>query len=161
VEKLQEDRLCKLAILFATSKINIKTKVLFLFQLNWLWGFGCLKNQRPLRSANFKNIFLPETRFYRIRPSLCYCGYRWPPIGNWAGTLAMPELLIYLKLTTNRLNKWTLQLKGAGENPLIQTADAWPQYCALPFKRNMCAVWKPMYHLGANPFTRGTIPALP
>ncbi|MCP4975211.1 MAG: YdiU family protein [Maribacter sp.] len=99
------------------------------------------------KSESFLKVFtgnevLPTTKPY----ALCYGGHQF---GNWAGQLGDGRAINLCEVEHNN-ERWTLQLKGAGETPYSRTADGLAVLRS-SIREYLCS--EAMYHLGI-PTTR-------
>jgi len=87
------------------------------------------------------NVY-PETQPY----AMAYAGHQF---GNWAGQLGDGRAINLFEILHNN-QRWTLQLKGAGETPYSRTADGFAVLRS-SIREHLCS--EAMYHLGV-PTTR-------
>jgi len=78
---------------------------------------------------------------------MCYGGHQF---GNWAGQLGDGRAMILGDVINNKGERWTLQLKGAGETPYSRTADGLAVLRS-SIREFLCS--EAMFHLGV-PTTR-------
>ena len=87
------------------------------------------------------NVY-PETQPY----AMAYAGHQF---GNWAGQLGDGRAINLFEILHDN-QRWTLQLKGAGETPYSRTADGFAVLRS-SIREHLCS--EAMYHLGV-PTTR-------
>jgi serine/tyrosine/threonine adenylyltransferase len=88
------------------------------------------------------NTVYPDTKPY----AMAYAGHQF---GNWAGQLGDGRAINLFEILHNN-QRWTLQLKGAGETPYSRTADGFAVLRS-SIREHLCS--EAMYHLGV-PTTR-------
>lgn len=104
-------------------------------------------SQAETQSLDFLNlvsgsVVYPETQPY----AMAYAGHQF---GNWAGQLGDGRAINLFEILHNN-QRWTLQLKGAGETPYSRTADGFAVLRS-SIREHLCS--EAMYYLGV-PTTR-------
>ena len=110
-------------------------------------------SEADLKSSSFLSIFSGNKIIKNSNPyAMCYGGHQF---GNWAGQLGDGRAINLGEVVHNQ-QRWTLQLKGAGETPYSRTADGLAVLRS-SIREYLCS--EAMYHLGV-PTTRALSIAL-
>lgn len=105
------------------------------------------------QTDKFLKVFTGNTVLANTNPyAMCYGGHQF---GNWAGQLGDGRAINLTEVEHNN-NRWTLQLKGAGETPYSRTADGLAVLRS-SIREYLCS--EAMYYLGV-PTTRAMSLAL-
>jgi len=100
-----------------------------------------------IKSDEFVNVFTGNKIIENTTPyAMCYGGHQF---GNWAGQLGDGRAINLTEVEHDN-QKWTLQLKGAGETPYSRTADGLAVLRS-SVREYLCS--EAMFHLGV-PTTR-------
>ncbi|MDQ7001570.1 MAG: YdiU family protein, partial [Ghiorsea sp.] len=99
-------------------------------------------------SDTFTQVFSGNALLDGMKPyALCYGGHQF---GNWAGQLGDGRAINLVDVVNSKGERWTLQLKGAGETPYSRTADGLAVLRS-SVREFLCS--EAMFHLGV-PTTR-------
>lgn len=99
-------------------------------------------------TTSFTDIFTGNTLLPGMNPfSMCYGGHQF---GSWAGQLGDGRAINLGEIINNRNQRWTMQLKGAGETPYSRNADGLAVLRS-SIREFLCS--EAMHHLGI-PTTR-------
>ena len=100
------------------------------------------------RSDLFTQVFSGNALLEGMKPyAMCYGGHQF---GNWAGQLGDGRAINLGDVINSKGERWTLQLKGAGETPYSRTADGLAVLRS-SVREFLCS--EAMFHLGV-PTTR-------
>jgi uncharacterized protein YdiU (UPF0061 family) len=104
-------------------------------------------SQAETQSLDFLNLVSGSAVYPDSKPyAMAYAGHQF---GNWAGQLGDGRAINLFEILHNN-QRWTLQLKGAGETPYSRTADGFAVLRS-SIREHLCS--EAMYHLGV-PTTR-------
>jgi serine/tyrosine/threonine adenylyltransferase len=104
-------------------------------------------SQAETQSLDFLNLVSGSTVYPDTKPyAMAYAGHQF---GNWAGQLGDGRAINLFEMLHNN-QRWTLQLKGAGETPYSRTADGFAVLRS-SIREHLCS--EAMYYLGV-PTTR-------
>ncbi len=105
-------------------------------------------SEEDCRSDLFAQVFSGNALIDGMKPyAMCYGGHQF---GNWAGQLGDGRAINLGDVTNSKGERWTLQLKGAGETPYSRTADGLAVLRS-SVREFLCS--EAMFHLGV-PTTR-------
>ena len=104
-------------------------------------------SQAETQSLDFLNLVSGSSVYLDSKPyAMAYAGHQF---GNWAGQLGDGRAINLFEILHNN-QRWTLQLKGAGETPYSRTADGFAVLRS-SIREHLCS--EAMYYLGV-PTTR-------
>ena len=104
-------------------------------------------SQAETQSLDFLNLVSGSSVYPDSKPyAMAYAGHQF---GNWAGQLGDGRAINLFEMLNNN-QRWTLQLKGAGETPYSRTADGFAVLRS-SIREHLCS--EAMYYLGV-PTTR-------
>ena len=104
-------------------------------------------SQAETQSLDFLNLVSGSSVYPDSKPyAMAYAGHQF---GNWAGQLGDGRAINLFEILHNN-QRWTLQLKGAGETPYSRTADGFAVLRS-SIREHLCS--EAMYYLGV-PTTR-------
>jgi serine/tyrosine/threonine adenylyltransferase len=104
-------------------------------------------SEAEARSLDFLNLVSGSSVYPETQPyAMAYAGHQF---GNWAGQLGDGRAINLFEILENN-QRWTLQLKGAGETPYSRTADGFAVLRS-SIREHLCS--EAMYYLGV-PTTR-------
>ena len=104
-------------------------------------------SQAETQSLDFLNLVSGSSVYPDSKPyAMAYAGHQF---GNWAGQLGDGRAINLFEILNNN-QRWTLQLKGAGETPYSRTADGFAVLRS-SIREHLCS--EAMYYLGV-PTTR-------
>jgi uncharacterized protein YdiU (UPF0061 family) len=104
-------------------------------------------SEAEARSLDFLNLVSGSSVYPETKPyAMAYAGHQF---GNWAGQLGDGRAINLFEILNNN-QRWTLQLKGAGETPYSRTADGFAVLRS-SIREHLCS--EAMYYLGV-PTTR-------
>lgn len=104
-------------------------------------------SQAETQSLDFLNLVSGSSVYPDSKPyAMAYAGHQF---GNWAGQLGDGRAINLFEILHNN-QRWTLQLKGAGETPYSRTADGFAVLRS-SVREHLCS--EAMYYLGV-PTTR-------
>ena len=105
-------------------------------------------SEEDCRSDLFTQVFSGNALLDDMKPyAMCYGGHQF---GNWAGQLGDGRAIVLGDVINNNGERWTLQLKGAGETPYSRSADGLAVLRS-SIREFLCS--EAMFHLGV-PTTR-------
>ena len=105
-------------------------------------------SKKDCRSDLFTQVFSGNALIDGMKPyAMCYGGHQF---GHWAGQLGDGRAINLGDIINNKGERWTLQLKGAGETPYSRTADGLAVLRS-SIREFLCS--EAMFHLGV-PTTR-------
>ena len=104
-------------------------------------------SQAETQSLDFLNLVSGSSVYPDSKPyAMAYAGHQF---GNWAGQLGDGRAINLFEILNNN-QRWTLQLKGAGETPYSRTADGFAVLRS-SIREHLCS--EALYYLGV-PTTR-------
>ncbi|WP_038249604.1 protein adenylyltransferase SelO [Ghiorsea bivora] len=105
-------------------------------------------SDKDCHSDLFTQVFSGNALLDDMKPyAMCYGGHQF---GNWAGQLGDGRAIVLGDVINNKGERWTLQLKGAGETPYSRSADGLAVLRS-SIREFLCS--EAMFHLGV-PTTR-------
>ena len=132
------------AFSFVSPRVPSKPKLLHVAdEVAQLLGIS----QAETQSLDFLNLVSGSAVYPDSKPyAMAYAGHQF---GNWAGQLGDGRAINLFEILHNN-QRWTLQLKGAGETPYSRTADGFAVLRS-SIREHLCS--EAMYYLGV-PTTR-------
>ncbi len=132
------------AFSFVSPRVPSKPKLLHVAdEVAQLLGIS----QAETQSLDFLNLVSGSSVYLDSKPyAMAYAGHQF---GNWAGQLGDGRAINLFEILHNN-QRWTLQLKGAGETPYSRTADGFAVLRS-SIREHLCS--EAMYYLGV-PTTR-------
>jgi uncharacterized protein YdiU (UPF0061 family) len=129
---------------FVTPRVPTNPKLLhYADDLAKTLGF----TKEEMQSKDFLDIVSGSSVYPETQPyAMAYAGHQF---GNWAGQLGDGRAINLFEILHNN-QRWTLQLKGAGETPYSRTADGFAVLRS-SIREHLCS--EAMYYLGV-PTTR-------
>lgn len=104
--------------------------------------------EKDCLSEPFSQVFSGNALLDGMKPyAMCYGGHQF---GNWAGQLGDGRAMTIADIINSKGERWSLQLKGAGETPYSRTADGLAVLRS-SVREFLCS--EAMFHLGV-PTTR-------